>query len=71
MKTVSLKIPNTMSKETAEFLLNIKSYLLIKPKLTYPMICYNAKRKVCKDCEQPECDLAKGLWRRKKVEAKK
>ena len=66
MKKISLKIPDEMTKETAEFLLNIKSYLLIKPKLTYPMICYNAKRKVCKECEQPECDLAEGL-RRKKV----
>lgn len=48
MKRISLKIPDDMTKETAEFLLNIKSYLLIKPEMTYPMICCNAKRKVRK-----------------------
>ena len=69
MKIVPINIPNHMTKETAEFLLNIESYLLIKPELTYPMICYNAKTKNCKKCEQPECDLAEG-WRRKKREAK-
>lgn len=64
LKRVVLKIRSEMTKETAQFLLNIKSYFLVKANLTFPMICYNAKRKVCEDCEEPECDLAQGKWRK-------
>lgn len=62
MKKICINVPDYLDREVAEFLLNNKSYFLIKPKLTKPQICYNAGTKNCEKCEEPECDLAQG-WR--------
>ena len=65
-KRICINVPKYLDRETAEFLLNNESYFLIS--LAKSEICYNANTKICKKCEEPECDLAEG-WRRNEKEA--
>lgn len=57
MKTVKIKIPDKMDKDTAEFILNNKSFLLFKPEIRTEQICHNYPDK-CSECEEPDCDSA-------------
>lgn len=61
---VTITIPKGTTKETAEFLLNLESYFLFEPTVRKRDICYNAGSPLCKKCEEPECDLARG-WMKK------
>jgi len=44
------------------------SYLLYRPEITTPQICYNAGSPLCKECEEPECENAGKEFKRKIVE---
>ena len=63
-RMVKIRLRNDISKETAEFLMNVESYLTIKGEFPYSKICTNANSKLCKKCEQPDCDLARGLMKK-------
>ena len=49
-----------MNRETMQYLINITSYILYKPHLEKHKMCVNAGKKLCKKCQEPQCDLARG-----------
>ena len=65
-KRICIDVPEYLDRKVAEFLMNVESYLAIKGEFPYSKICINAGSKLCKKCEQPDCDLARG-WMKNKV----
>ena len=37
--------------------LDYVSYFTYKPEIMIDQVCYNAHSKLCKDCDEPECEL--------------
>lgn len=61
-RKITVNIREGISKETVEFLMNCKSFFLFKHSLSHEDVCHNAGSKQCVECEEPECDSAKG-WK--------
>jgi len=63
-REITVNIRTDIAKETVEFLMNRKSFFLFKPHLSHEDVCHNEGSKHCLECEEPECDSAKGLFKK-------
>ncbi len=56
-KIICIPVPECLDRDFAQFLLSRRSWFLYKPEIEKADVCYNAKSKHCKLCQEIECEL--------------